>query len=601
MSENKKNRRARNPLAAAASVALPIIGGLFVSQTQGATRYIKSLVTTNYWNTTAPWSAFSTTGTDNASFPNAVDDIAYLTKDITASRTITMGQDITIGTMYIGDPNLSGPSSYTINGSNTLTFQVSTGNAVLSKTVANGVSDFVFSQRINLASNLTVSNANSTSAGALFLGSNNGSLGTNGIIEGAGSLTINSGYVVIGASDPNTYTGDTTINSGATVEVYRSARLGNNGTLHLAGGNIILDGGLQPSDYNSHPFMVTGTSQLTTNGSNALYMGATTIGGTLNLVAQGASLQSISFGNGTTLTANSIINASNNSADSMSTVTVDSGVADNTTTALSLTGSQAMTITGAMTDYSPTRKLGLIVNSTNTTTLNAASTYTGNTTINGGILKLAGGGSISNSAQIDLAGGTLDTSAKPSFAIANGQTLEGQGAYTASASTTIGGTSAGTLIIGQSQGVNSGGAQTLSVNVGNSGGTLTLASNSTSEFDLWSGGGSSDVLALTGTGNSLAYGGTLQVANPSGFTFTAGQSWDLFNFTNRAGSTVFTNNAVFGTAGDGVNLPTLASGLKWNFDYSQGVLSIASVPEPVGLGLVMLGLAGALTRRRRRC
>lgn len=608
---SKKHRHSFRSVKFVACAVAPALAGMTASVAEGAgtTYYWIKGYGTN-WNINANWSTVAPGGAGASSYPNGVDVLADMSQQtLSNNNPVALNGATTLGALYLGDPGGQfyysiGKSNDTSDPANVLTFQTSSGTATLSKLHTSTAGKDQIYAAIVLNSNLAISNVGTTVANALALGSNVPN-NYGGLISGAGSITVNSGYVIYGSGGANIFSGGTTINSGGVVEVYKSAGIGT-GSLVLNSGKILFDNSSSnASTYTSNPMTVTGTSELDANGTGGgnINMGSLSIGGTLNVVKTGSSDQYVSF-NAVTLTGNSTINGSNGATHSFhlaQTVTVAGTVANNTTTTLTMTGTNGLGlyIDGVMSDYSPTRKLGLTVNSTNATTLGAANTYTGNTLITGGTLTLSSAGSINNSAQIDLAGGMLDTSAKSSFAIANGQTLLGQGTFNASAATTIGGASSGTLIVGQSQGVNSGGAQTLTANVG-AGGTFTLASNSTSEFDLWNGAGSSDQLAVTGTGNTLTYGGTLQVANPSGFTFANGQSWDLFNFTNLAPATTFSNNAVFGTSGDGTNLPKLNNGLVWNFDYSSGVLSITAIPEPAGWGLLIVGATGALTLRRRR-
>ena len=61
-------------------------------------------------------------------------------------------------------------------------------------------------------------------------------------------------------------------------------------------------------------------------------------------------------------------------------------------------------------------------------TLNQANSYSGATTINSGTLVLGGGGSISNSPTIGVAGGAaFDVTAEADYHLASGHTLAGGG------------------------------------------------------------------------------------------------------------------------------------------------------------------------------
>jgi len=98
--------------------------------------------------------------------------------------------------------------------------------------------------------------------------------------------------------------------------------------------------------------------------------------------------------------------------------------------------------------------------------------------------------------------------------------------------------------------------------------TYTLAGTST--FEVKASDFTHDQLTVT-SGKDLAYGGTLKVVNLAG-TLAVGNSWRLFSGT-RNGTSTFANHSVFGTVGDGTNLPTL-TGMIWAFDYASGTLSI---------------------------
>jgi len=120
-------------------------------------------------------------------------------------------------------------------------------------------------------------------------------------------------------------------------------------------------------------------------------------------------------------------------------------------------------------------------------------------------------------------------------------------------------------------------------------GSLTLASTAVTWMEL-AGNGSNDLLVVSG---ALQYGGQLIVTNITGFTFAAGQSFQLFQFGlgNQSGDFAATN------------LPDLLNGtLVWDTAHlnDQGILSIAVIPEPSALALVGLGLVGLLIVRRHR-
>ena len=148
------------------------------------------------------------------------------------------------------------------------------------------------------------------------------------------------------------------------------------------------------------------------------------------------------------------------------------------------TGNQ---ITGAIVDNasgSTLNKAAILKSNTGKWTLSGTNTYTGNTTIAGGTLALSGGGSISNSPSIVIAGGaTFDVSGlSMPFALGAGQTLGNSGSTAVLAGSASTGT--GTLSLNYTNGM-----PALTV----SGGTLTLSA--------------STVFSINNTGSQLP-GGT---------------------------------------------------------------------------------------------
>jgi len=119
------------------------------------------------------------------------------------------------------------------------------------------------------------------------------------------------------------------------------------------------------------------------------------------------------------------------------------------------------------------------------------------------------------------------------------------------------------------------------------------------EGDLVLGSGAHLVAELAGTapaaqydqvsvGGLAALDGTLDVVLLGGFSPAYGDTFDLFDFGDFAGSF------------DAVNLPALSGGLAWDASGLYDTGSIQVMPEPATLGLVGLGLAASLLRRRRR-
>jgi fibronectin-binding autotransporter adhesin len=218
--------------------------------------------------------------------------------------------------------------------------------------------------------------------------------------------------------------------------------------------------------------------------------------------------------------------------------------------------------------------------------LGGANTYTGNTTISTGTLRLGAGGSIATSGTISVASGAwFDTSLVPSgFSLASAQWLMGSGTVLGDVS------SLGTIAPGLS-----GSAGTLSFANAlalDSGSILSYGLNGT---NTTSGGGINDLAAVAG---NLSLDGTLNVSEiglGSFLTATQGDTWRLFTYSG----TLTDNGLSLGA------VPTLSSGLTLAVDTSTAnEVNLIVVPEPAvavsamaGIGLLTL-LQARLTRKK---
>jgi alpha-galactosidase len=194
----------------------------------------------------------------------------------------------------------------------------------------------------------------------------------------------------------------------------------------------------------------------------------------------------------------------------------------------------------------------LIENGTYHLILAGTNNYSGNTTVNGGNLTLTNNGSISTSAKITVnSGATLDASQRvdATLNLASGQSLSGNG--TLNGNVSIG--SGATLAAGNSIG-------TLTFN-----NDLMLSNGSTTVVEINKSVSPSNDLAQV-TGNVI-YGGTLLITNLATNSYTAGDSFKLFNAANYSG--VFTNI-----------VPAIpAVNLAWNTNtLTNGILSVVSKP-----------------------
>jgi autotransporter-associated beta strand protein len=237
-----------------------------------------------------------------------------------------------------------------------------------------------------------------------------------------------------------------------------------------------------------------------------------------------------------------------------------------------------------------------------TLTLGAASTYTGTTTIKGGSITLGTAGSFNNSSSIivgDLAaasGANLTvTSVSGGFKIGAGKVLAGHGNITGGVTILANGITAPG---------NSIGTTTYNTSLTYDSGAVMNYEFGTPLVDHTFVAGSSDLIAENGGANSLVFNGTVTLNAVSGAPVSGSGSYQLFSYTDANAVSGFvdgdgtTGTIVLGSGWDN-SLPytiendTTANGIFLNFGTPTGV------PEPMSLGILGLGAAAMLMRRRK--
>ena len=344
----------------------------------------------------------------------------------------------------------------------------------------------------NIYSGVTTVSAGTLQAGSLSALSANsdftvtgGTLNLNGFSNAVGSLAGNGTVTNTGAAATLSAGGDnaTTIFSG---------------TLQNGAGALALT--------------KTGTGTLTLSGTNT-YTGPTTVNaGTLQAGSSGGLSASSDFTVNSTLDLNGFSNAIGSLAGSG--IVTNNGLAAATLSA----GSDGASTTFSGTLQNGINTLALTKSGIGTLILTGASTYSGLTDVQGGVLSVRG--SLSNSA----------------VQVESGATLSGAG--------TIGG--AVTILSGGILAPGNGVAGTLSV------GSLVLSSGSVSNFGLGPagtvGGGVNDLVAVTG---NLTLAGTLNIADLGSFGTGV---YRLFTY----GGTFTNNTMTIGTVPGGVTPSALS-------------------------------------------
>jgi len=161
------------------------------------------------WNVNASGN-WTDDGDWNATHPDGVDDVALIADPsvvIDADRTITLDTNITVGTLNINYAFDSTSDNFAIgNSANTLTFDVSSGNAMINKTA--GRLDEI-SAPIVLNDTLDINHTGGSHI--RFTGEISGNAGINRLGPGEDAF---SGGRIIFENSANSYTGDTNIIQG---------------------------------------------------------------------------------------------------------------------------------------------------------------------------------------------------------------------------------------------------------------------------------------------------------------------------------------------------------------------------------------------------
>ena len=379
-------------------------------------------------------------------------------------------------------------------------------------------------------------------------------------VSGTATLTIGSGALTM-ANYNGGYT-DNTTTPGTPILRYYGAVAPATATLNVSGGTVTIAGGISTDVMNLN------------NGERAGPNSGKTVSSTINVTGGSLTVNGdITKGVATTNTSGTI----------STTVKIDGGTLDMAGYSI---GTVNPGLTGPITTlnlYSGTLKnIGqingpdgnaLVKNWDGTTAgtliLDGTNTYTGDTKVTGGTLQFAATVSIASST-IDVFGGILDVTAfgGPGYTLAGGKTLKGNGTVNGFVNVL-----GGTVSPGESPG-------TLTV------GDMTFGSGSTLNIEL-NGvtAGLFDVLNSTGA-LTVQPGSSLAVS--LGYAPMAGDSFDIMNWGSESG--------MFDT----LSLPSLPGGLTWDSSnlYTNG--SIAVVPEPATMLMLIIAAGLCLMFKRTR-
>lgn len=452
----------------------------------------------------------------------------------------------------------------------------------------------------------TMNNANS----GVTLGTNGGTFNVgSGItftvanpITGPGSLT-KSGAGTLILTSANTYTNGTLV-SGGILNVQNSFGLGSTGTVNEATGNrtssIQLQGNLSlPSSVK----FITSNDGTVGGVTNAIQniSGDNTINGTVTLTLGGG---------GTAIQSDSgaLVLAGN--------ITIAAG---QTSRGIILQGvsTAANTVSGNVSDLSPTSVDSVTKNGNGTWTLTGTNTYTGSTAVNGGTLILSGGGSISNTALISVAAGAiLDVSGLTStFVLNSGQSLSNSVGIVNGSVAAVAGSSiypatvgvAGTLTFNNNLNLNAGGTVNFDLNTiassGNDqivvGGNLTLSSSDTIHINAQGGAAPLDqtadyvLFAVSGTTTmtttpNLVWDGT-QPANTANYSLKASGNNVVLSYSASTGPTITSATASPNPAFRNQAVTITANVTRGTFTVTNVTVDLSPIGGSSTAGLVLNG------------
>jgi autotransporter-associated beta strand protein len=397
-----------------------------------------------------------------------------------------------------------------------------------------------------------------------------------GVIAGSGAL-IKQGAGTLALGGANTYSGDTTVSAGA-------LWIGNSSALGSTNGGTVVESGAQLR-------LITGVAgatsygngeALTISGDGGTYTGA---------LRSGVSGETSTYQGKVTLAANASINAGTGTG-----LILDVASGDGVNL-----GSNTLTFVGAGTHAVNDGIVGaggIIKTGTGTTTLAAANSYSGATTVSAGTLM-------------------VDGSITSSSAVVNGGLLKVNGAaggVTVNSGGSLGGS--GTV-----------GAVTLAdgsfLRPGNSPGLLTAASSSWAggstynweinnatgaagtNWDLFSVTGELDMSALSSGSKMNLVLESLSLAN---YSTSTSFSWEIAkaaSFTGIAGgvqdlTSLFNINADAFNGGSLGNLPNGGFQVVTGTEGSLRTLKLMAIPEPSTGSMMALGLVGLVATRLLR-
>lgn len=203
------------------------------------------------WSDIANWNGGSGPIADGATFT------ASFNANLTADRTITLDQAVTIGHLYFANTNAT-TRTFTLSGANTLTLDADgVGGGTSTIEVAAGTYATIGSSLVLAGSG----NIEKTGAGRLTLNTNNSAV--DGVRPFTGSFVVSNGTLMLGSSGLNALTGVSVTLGGGADDVTFAVSAPSDGATYATGGITVAAGGSG-----------TVTFSHTTGGSRSVISGA---------------------------------------------------------------------------------------------------------------------------------------------------------------------------------------------------------------------------------------------------------------------------------------------------------------------------------------
>jgi len=338
----------------------------------------------NYtWNSAG--TAFGTAGnwTPNATFTSA--DL-FTFGNATYANSPTVSADQSIGELQFTANNTGGitfgggTNTLTLSGISSVGIQIDSGSGAVntgSAKFALGASQsWLNNSSSTLTINGTITNSGNTTAYTLT-SNGSGNTALNGIISNGGTVgttaLTKSGEGTLTLSGANTYTGNTTVNSG-TLKIAGSGSLGSTTIITVASGATIQNSatGDNKLGLGASSWLVSGTINSTGGGANTLSGNVTLNNGTLTGVSATSGYGTFYVNAARTITANG-----NNNTISAADIGMSAG---NTLTLATPNATDSLSLSSAIGASASKGAMALNKTGNGTVTLSGTSLWTGTTT-----------------------------------------------------------------------------------------------------------------------------------------------------------------------------------------------------------------------------